>query len=427
MLIGAGLLPAAAFTATVPEGFADTTVARGFERPSAMTALPDGRLLVLQATGEVRLLKQDILQPTPIHSVANVDSTGERGCLGLAADPAFASNGHVYLYCTVNNGSDSNNRVLRLTVQDDTVIAETTILDLPPVPAGVRGRMGGGLRVGPDGKFYIGAGSQEDERPLAFASNSLNLSNPFGKILRINLDGSTPNDNPYVNTAGVDAKIYAYGLRNPYGINFSAEGQMLVSDMGAGSWEEINPGAARSNYGWSDVEGPSANPAHTNPLYAYEHRNNACAVTGTTFYNPGTHSFPPEYQDAYFYVDFCDGRIRMLPTNARTRPENFAAGLDSPIALAVSPDGSLYYLNRHDGQGEAGGSLGKISYLGSELSGGLGSNPLDHAGTVTSKSTGSGGGCAIGDGRRFDPIWVLLLLLGTGGIVRRRRKASRHP
>lgn len=414
--IGCMALPlSGAIAATVPQGYTDREVARGFERPSAMTALPDGRILVLQATGVVRVLKQDTLLPTPFHTVTNADSTGERGCLGIAADPGFASNRYVYLYCTVTNGGTSNNRILRVTAQGDTATAETTILDLPAIPAGTLWHMGGGLRVGPDGKLYIGAGSQEDERPSPAQSNSLNLSNPFGKILRINTNGAVPADNPYATTAGADPKIYAIGLRNPYGINFSAQGTMLINEVGAGSWEEVNQGAPRANYGWSDVEGPSANPAYTNPLYAYEHLNGACAITGATVYNPSASRFPTQFRDAYFFVDFCDGQIRALPANSRTAPVAFASGLDSAVALTVSPDGALYYLNSNYFQGDGTGSVGKISYNTDEFLGGSGSgvNPL------------GGGGCAIGGSGDPDPVLPLLSMLALGIVIRRRRKASR--
>lgn len=403
-----------AFAATVPQGYTDKEVARGFERPSAMTALPDGRILVLQATGVVRVLKQDLLLPAPFHTVTNADSTGERGCLGIAADPGFATNKYVYLYCTVNNGGVSNNRILRVTAEGDTATAETTILDLPAIPTGTQWHMGGGLRVGPDGKLYIGAGSQEDDRPPPELSNSLNLSNPFGKILRLNTNGSVPADNPYATTAGTDPKIYAYGLRNPYGINFSAQGIMLINEVGAGSWEEVDQGAARANYGWSDVEGPSNNPAYTNPLYAYEHLNGACAITGATFYNPSASRFPAQFRDAYFFVDFCDGQIRALPANSRIAPVAFASGLDSAVALTVSPDGALYYLNSNYFQGDGTGSVGKISYNTDQFLSGGGVNPL------------GGGGCAIGGDGKPDPVLPLLSLLAVGLILKRRRQSKRR-
>lgn len=413
----ATLSSAVAMAATVPQGFSDVELARGFERPSAMAALPDGRVLVLQATGVVRLLKQDALLPTPFHTVTNADSTGERGCLGIAVDPGFTANGYVYLYCTVSNGADSNNRILRLRAQGDTAVAETTLLDLPAIPVGTLWHMGGGLRVGPDGKLYVGAGSQEDERPAPGASNSLNLANPFGKILRINTDGSIPADNPYANTAGVDRTIYAYGLRNPYGINFAAQGAMLINEVGAGSWEEVNLGAARANYGWSDVEGPSANPAYTNPLHAYEHApGGACAITGATVYNPSASRFPLQYRDAYFYVDFCDGQIRALLANDRSQSVAFASGLDSAVALTVAPDGSLYYLNSNYFTGDGSGSVGKISYLSDEFLGGTG---------VTPPLGGGGGGCAIGGSGKPDPVWPALALLAAGMILRRRKQAAR--
>ncbi len=411
-----GLMPALALAATVPQGFTDRIIARNFERPSAMTALPDGRILVLQATGVVRILKQDALLPTPFHTVANVDTEGERGCLGITADPAFATNGYVYLYCTVASGAGSSNRILRVTAQGDTAGNQTTLLELPAVPAGVMWHMGGGLRFGPDGKLYVGTGSHEDGRPAPNEANSQDLSTPFGKVLRLDPDGSAAADNPFAGTAGADARVYAYGLRNPYGINFSAQGGMFINDVGAGSWEEVNIGAPRANYGWTDVEGPSGNPAYTNPVYAYEHVNGACAITGAAFYNPAASRFPAQYRDAYFFVDFCDGQIRALPASDRTQPIAFASGLDSAVALTVSPDGSLYYLNSDYVRGGGAGSVGKIVYESDQFLGGSGGNPFGS----------SGGGCTIGGNGKFDPVWPVLSLLALGMILRRRKHAARN-
>lgn len=407
-------MPGLVLAASVPQGFTDTIVARNFERPSAMTALPDGRVLVLQATGVVRILKQDALLPTPFHVVANTDSSNERGCLGITADPAFATNGYVYLYCTVSDGAASSNRVIRVTAQGDVAADQTVLRQLPPVPEGVRWHMGGGLRFGPDGKLYVGVGSHEDLRPAPDVANSQDLSNPFGKVLRLNADGSVPADNPFSGTQGADASIYAYGLRNPYGINFSQQGRMFINDVGAGGWEEVNEGEAGANYGWTDVEGPSNDPAYKNPLYAYQHVNNACAITGTIFYNPAASRFPTQYRDAYFYVDFCDGQIRALLASDRSQPVQFASGLDSAVALTVAPNGSLYYLNSDYVQGGQG-SVGRITYNDDQFLGGSGGNPFGS----------TGGGCTIGGNGKFDPLWPVLSLLALGMILRRRKPATR--
>ncbi|MGH8807757.1 MAG: PQQ-dependent sugar dehydrogenase [Noviherbaspirillum sp.] len=142
--------------------------------------------------------------PNNFYTVPNVDFFAERGCLGITADPNFASKRFIYIYCTVTDGATSHNRVLRVTEANDAVVAgsEQIILDLPNVDPGVQWHMGGALRFGVDGKLYVAVGGHEDNRLAFEASNSQKLSNPFGKILRINADGSIPGDNPYVNTPG---------------------------------------------------------------------------------------------------------------------------------------------------------------------------------------------------------------------------------
>jgi hypothetical protein len=123
-----------------------------------------------------------------------------------------------------------------------------------------------------------------------------------------------------------------------------SNGRLLINDVGQQTTEEINPGIAGANYGWPEAEGPSSNPAFTDPLYHYGHAE-GCAVTGGTFYEPEAVTFPAGNFGKYFFADYCSGWIRRLnpDTGAVT---NFATGVAGPVDLKVGPDGALYYLAR---------------------------------------------------------------------------------
>lgn len=377
--------------AGVPEGFQDRPIYSGFVSPAALTVLPDNRVLVVQQDGTLRMVKNDTLVSAVFYRVPNVEPFVETGCLGITIDPDFLNNGYVYLYCTVRNGTEYRNRVLRVTASGDAAVpgSERTILDLGPIPpdpvdgSRIYTHLGGAMRFGPDGKLYVAVGGHENNR-VSPPENSFSqrLSSPFGKILRINPDGSFPSDNPFYNTAGAYRGVYALGLRNPYGMDIQPDtGRFYINDVGAGSFEEILEGGARANYGWPyhDGNAPASQPQFTNGLYVYPHGTDStgkyrCAVTGSAFYNPVTTQFPGSYVGKYLFTDYCTGSVYTLDPAAPTSDTEFVTGIFSPVSLAVAPDGSLYYLARHTSaeivgdelRGDNLGLLGKVEYSGSQ-------------------------------------------------------------
>ncbi len=356
--------------ASVPAGFTDRQIAIGFTSPTSMTSLPDGRLIVLQQDGVVRVIKADALLPTNFYAFANVDSSNERGCLGVVADPNFTTNHYLYFYCTTQVGAVTRNRVLRLTEAADIAIAgsERVIFELPDVPVSTTWHMGGAMRFGIDGKLYVAVGNHENNPQPVATANSQNLASAFGKILRINTDGSVPTDNPFYTTPGAYQAVYMLGMRNPFNLDIQpGTGLMLVGDVGQSSWEEVDKGQPGGNYGWPAVEGVGSDPRFINPIYAYSHAV-GCAITGITFYNPAVAQFPSAYVGKFFFGDFCSGAIQYLDTAAPQVPHAFATGVANPTHIAISPSGSMYYIARNQGTGAASpgaGSVGKISYTGS--------------------------------------------------------------
>jgi glucose/arabinose dehydrogenase len=364
----------AAWGASVPTGFVDRQVASGLTSPTSMSVLPDGRVLVVQQDGVIRMIKNDALLATAFHTVANVDASNERGCLGVVPDRAFASNKFVYLYCTIKVGADARNRVLRVTEANDRVVAgsEQVVFELPNVPSATKWHMGGAMRFGADGKLYIAVGNHEDNQVSPpSASNSQKVSSAFGKILRINVDGTVPTDNPFFNTAGAYRAVWALGLRNPFVLDIQpGTGLIVTGDVGQGTWEEINRVTAGANFGWPAAEGNTTQAGYTNPLHAYQHQNGYCAISGTQFYNPATNQFPTSYVGKLFFADFCKGDIRTIdPANPATATV-FATGITNPTNIGLSPTGSLYYLDRNQATGvptPGAAKVGKISYTGQQV------------------------------------------------------------
>ena len=327
--------------ATLPAGFTETQIS-GLSSPTAMDIAPDGRLFVCLQGGQLRVIKNGALLPTPFLSV-DVDSSGERGLLGIAFDPGFASNNFVYIYYTVPS-SPRHNRISRFTANGDVVVpgSESIILELDNLSTATN-HNGGAIHFGPDGKLYAGVGEN------ANGSNSQSFSNLLGKVLRINSDGSIPNDNPFLNTTtGKNQLIWSLGLRNPFTFAFQpGTGRMSINDVGQSSWEEINDGIAGSNYGWPTTEGATNNPAFRSPLLSYGHGTGpttGCAIAGGAFYNPANVQFPSSFVGKYFFADLCSGWIRVFDPAAGTA-SGFATGINQPVDLKVAADGSLYYLS----------------------------------------------------------------------------------
>jgi glucose/arabinose dehydrogenase len=355
-------------------GFSETLVAGGMPNPTAMAIAPDGRIFVSQqgpgtASGpaSLRVIRDGALLPTPFVTLT-VDSRGERGLLGVTLDPDFANNGYVYVYHTVP-GSPPHNQVSRFTADGDVALpgSEVDILDLNGL-SGATNHNGGGLHFGPDGALYVSVG--ENANP----PNAQNLDNRLGKILRINADGSIPDDNPTSfqsisgTTTGDNRAIWAVGFRNPY--TFAVQpgtGRIFVNDVGSSppnAREEINDLYPGLNYGWPIREGIAGDPNYTDPLYAYpsgvidpDTGDFVCAIVGGTFYNPDTAQFPDLYTGTYFFSDLCGHWIkRFNPDTGEVQV--FATGTPgNKVDLAVDSGGSLYYLSQDNG-----GRLYRVDY-----------------------------------------------------------------
>ncbi|HEY2787295.1 MAG TPA: PQQ-dependent sugar dehydrogenase [Fimbriiglobus sp.] len=343
---------------TLPAGFSETLVAGGLTNPTSMALSPDGRVFVTEQTGALRVVENGSLLATPFLSVS-VDSSGERGLLGVAFDPNFATTPFVYIYYTVpaSGGTAPHNRISRFTANGDVSVGnEQVLVDLDPL-SGATNHNGGAIHFGLDGKLYVGVGEN------ANSANSQSLSTRLGKILRYNPDGTIPADNPTTfdglagTTTGANRAIWAVGLRNPFTFGIQpGTGRIMIDDVGQSSWEELDDGAAGKNYGWPTTEGTfgqAAFPNFTEPLYAYPHGSGnsaGIAIVGGAFYNPTIPTFPADYAGDYFFGDLANGWISRFDT-ATQNVENFATNLTlgNLVGVLVAPTGDLLYLARGGG------------------------------------------------------------------------------
>ncbi|HEX8912192.1 MAG TPA: PQQ-dependent sugar dehydrogenase [Humisphaera sp.] len=307
------------------DGFVQSTFVDGLDRPTAMAFAPDGRLFVAEQGGALRVVAAGAVLPDPFVSL-DVDDAGERGLIGVALDPAFAANGFVYVHYTVpgEGAVAPHNRVSRFTAAGDAAApgSEAVLLDLPALSAATN-HNGGAIHFGPDGKLYVGVGENND------ASLAQPLDTPFGKLLRVNPDGSVPADNPFVGqTTGTARAIFARGLRNPYTFAFDpATGRLHVNDVGQSTFEEVDVGRAGANYGWPVIEGKRTTQdppdGYADPLLAYGRTGGKIvgnAIAGGTFYrapDAATDPLPAAFDGDYLFGDFGTGFVKSMDVGTR--------------------------------------------------------------------------------------------------------------
>ncbi len=354
-----GLIETGRAATGLPPGFTDSTLVAGLSAPTAMQFAPDGRIFVAQQTGQLRVIKNGVLLPTPFLTLT-VDANGERGLLGVAFDPNFVTNQFVYVFYTAPTPA-VHNRVSRFRANGDVVEvgSELMLLDFENLSSATN-HNGGAIHFGLDGKLYVAHGDN------ANGANSQTMTNLLGKIIRMNpvpeSESQIPTNNPfYLSAPGRNRLIWVLGLRNPFTFSIQpATGKTYVNDVGQVTWEEINDVLPGLNFGWPTTEGafPPGIPQFTYPVYSYAHSGPAptgCAITGGAFYNPPVPTFPAPYVGKYFFADFCSGWIYYIdPANPGTATP-FAQGVSLPVDLKVGPDGSLYHLAR------GAGSVGRIS------------------------------------------------------------------
>lgn len=391
----------ALLAAAPPADFADTLVTN-LASPTALAFTPDGRLLLTQQTGQLRVYQGTTLVPTPaLDLTSSICKNSERGLLGVAVDPAFTINHFIYLYYTHNpfpgdagacpTGQPTNvkipfNRISRFTLGDNNLAtAEQILIDNIPSPNG--NHNGGDLHFGQDGYLYIsvGDGGADYAGDSGGAGDNDAARDQFillGKILRIAPDGSIPADNPFVgadsarcNTAGRTTaqkcqETFAWGLRNPFRFAFKpGTSQFYINDVGQNAWEEIDVGQKGADYGWNCREAAHPNntrgkcsptPANmVDPIYEYGH--GACnSITAGAFVPAGL--WPAPYDGSYLFADYvCNKIFRLVANGSSYSAVEFVTNAGGPVAMTFGPSGgtqALYYAAIGSGQ------IRRVAYTG---------------------------------------------------------------
>jgi glucose/arabinose dehydrogenase len=327
-----------------PAGLQVEAVAEGLEVPWEVAFTGEGRALVTERVGRVRVVEGGRLRERPVLEVPVV-RTGEGGLLGLAVDPDYERNRFVYLFMTVaggsggDSGSDLTNRIVRYRDAGGdaggSLVEPRTVLDGIP---GAPNHDGGRLAFGPDGKLYVTTGDAQ-EPSLAQDRGSL-----AGKILRVNSDGSVPADNPFGNA------VYSYGHRNPQGLAWNADGELFATehgpsgDRGLCCRDEVNRIERGGNYGWPEITGGQTRRGTVAPVLT-------SGDSGT--WAPAGAAFGP---DGLFYFAALRGRQLHAAVVSGDSPRDGAllgAEYGRLRAVVLGPDGALYVTtSNRDGRGD---------------------------------------------------------------------------
>ena len=389
----------------VPANFEDVAIA-SVAAPTGIAFTPDERLLITTQPGQLRIYQNGALLTTPALNIASrLCTNSERGLLGIAVDPAFASNRFIYLYYTLNKtgscDSTAVNRVARFILADNnTVDTATEQVLIDNIQSNAGNHNGGDLHFGKDGFLYVSVGDggcdYAGDSGCAGANDaSRDRHVMLGKILRVTRDGAIPATNPFqaansgrCNVAGITTagnwcqETFASGLRNPFRIAFdpnAAATRFFINDVGQSTWEEIDEGMNGADYGWNLREGHCANgsttncgapPAGmTNPIFDYGRGCTAGVVsgnsiTGGAFVPAGI--WPAEYDSSYLFSEYVCGKIfRLVPNGSGGfNASEFATGLGSSSAVAMTfgpyqGTQALYYTSYANG-----GQIHRIRYTG---------------------------------------------------------------
>jgi len=262
------------------------TVAGGLDHPWGLAFLPDGRMLVTEKPGRLRLVAKDGKTLEPLKGVPEVFAEGQGGLLDVALDPDFAANGLVYLSYSESGEGGTGTAVARGKLADNGLDDVQVIFrQQPKVDRGLH--FGSRLAFSPDGKLFVTLGERFKFAPAQ------DLGTHLGKVVRINPDGSVPQDNPFVGQKGAKPEIWSYGHRNPQGAAIHPEtGKLWENEFGPLGGDELNIPAAGANYGWpvvswgkhydgTDIPDPPTHPEFADAVY---HWNPVISPSGMTFY-----------------------------------------------------------------------------------------------------------------------------------------------
>jgi glucose/arabinose dehydrogenase len=300
-------------------------IVQGLQAPRSIDISKDGRIFVSEKRGSIRVVDNGTLLTEPVGDI-KAENIGDAGLLGLTLHPNFTQNHLFYVYYTYSNSTGLFNKVLTLKESNNRIIDSKTILDGIP---GDDYRDGGRIKFGPDGKLYVSTGD------ASIPELSQDLDSLAGKILRINEDGTIPQDNPFSNSP-----VYAYGFRNVQGLAWAPNsGALYSSDQGGAGNDEINLISRGKNYGWPHEECNSSDDEdnrYTPPLLCF---NPSLEPSGIAF----AFSNKLGYQNHLIVATLKGSHLRDIDFDSGSQ-NTILVGYGRIIDLVESEDGSIYVL-----------------------------------------------------------------------------------
>ncbi|HEU4507355.1 MAG TPA: PQQ-dependent sugar dehydrogenase [Pyrinomonadaceae bacterium] len=321
-------------------------VAGGLEVPWSIVWAPDGRMIFTEREGRVRVIENGNLRPQPLFVVDDVEAAGESGLMSVALHPQFSSNRFIYLSYAYTKGGVRVRVVRYREAAEGLVDRHIIIQDLPAA----RFHAGCRIRFGPDGKLYVTTGDA-GRRELAQQLDSL-----AGKTLRLNDDGTVPQDNPFVGQQNARPEIWSIGHRNAQGLDFQPGTNLMFQtehgpsgfDGGQGG-DEVNIVEKGKNYGWPVIHHTQTRAGMEAPLLEY---TPACAPASGAFYRG---SALANFKGNYFFGCLRGERLIRVSLDGRRvlNQENLATEYGRIREVAEGPDGFLYFsTSNRDGRGD---------------------------------------------------------------------------
>lgn len=321
-------------------------LAKGLDHPWGMAFLPDGRLLVTEREGRLRILNKDNTLTAPLAGVPKVVAEGQGGLLDVAIDPDFKTSKLVYLSYAEAGAKGSHTSLGRGRL-DGNALKDFKVLFRQTPSLEEDKHYGGRIAFGPDGHVFLTMGDRFQFDPAQ------NLTDHLGTIVRINPDGSVPKDNPFVKRLGARPEIWSYGHRNIQAAAFNGH-NLWVAEMGPKGGDELNRVEKGGNYGWplvswgthydgEDIPDPSSRPDFKD---AAKQWTPVIAPSGMIFY---TGSVFPQWKGSAFIGGLMAKGLVRVPFNDN------APGVEERLILnerirdvEQAPDGALYVLTDDD-------------------------------------------------------------------------------
>jgi len=357
--LGAGLGLAACASAPVSAqetvrsergAFRVSEFATGLDRPWGAAFLPDGRMLVTERPGRLRLVARDGTLSPAIPGVPEVVAAGQGGLLDVALAPDFATTRQIYVCLAGAAEGGVLTRLATATLSPDMSRLEgtRTLLDAAPAQSSGRNHYGCRIAFGRDGKLFLSTGERFTNKPRA-----QDLADLGGKVLRLERDGRPAGGNPFLNRPGARPEIFTYGHRNPQGLAVNpATGSLIEIEFGAKGGDEVNLLRAGANYGWPLVShgtdydgspigtGRASAPGIEEPL---RHWTPAISPSGGNFYTGG--AFPAWQGNLFLAALNPPGLMRLTMDGDRVvAEERMLWGRTRFRQVLPGPDGLLYIL-----------------------------------------------------------------------------------